>query len=55
MESLFKRVVVWLGVLLAASVIVQVSAQLITPIRPLLVTLFAIAISAYWVFFKRRP
>jgi len=49
-----KQVVRWLGVLLVASIVVRVSAQLITPAVPLLIVLFAMVASAYWVF-RRRP
>jgi hypothetical protein len=48
-----KQVVRWLGVLLAASIVVRVSAQLIDPAFPLLVTLFVMTAGAYFVF-KRR-
>lgn len=42
-----------LGVLLVASIVVRVSAQLIAPAIPLLLVLFVMAASAYWVFNRR--
>jgi len=49
-----KQVVRGLGVLLAASIIVQVSAQLLAPAIPLLIVLFVMVLSASLVF-RRRP
>jgi len=50
---LTKRIMGGLGVLLVASIVVRVSAQLIAPAIPLLLVLFVMAASAYWVFNRR--